>query len=149
VEVSLEVVVAGDFAALAALLVQANPKPAILHVDVLDLHRERGTPASRASEYVFPPPPPRPLRDWAGNETHFPHELAEHALAHVIGDRPNRLTVDRTRWRGDASLWTPGRGIVKARSGLRSRDPGLIVEGSKLAAIRCLPAGESGFRFLL
>ena len=27
--------------ALAALLVQANPKPAVLHSDVLDLHRER------------------------------------------------------------------------------------------------------------
>jgi hypothetical protein len=26
------------------------------------------------------------FRDWAGNETHFPRELAEHALAHVIGD---------------------------------------------------------------
>ena len=25
--------------------------------------------------------------DWAGNETHFPRELAEHALAHVIGDK--------------------------------------------------------------
>jgi integrase len=27
------------------------------------------------------------FRDWAGNETHFPCELAEHALAHVIGDK--------------------------------------------------------------
>jgi integrase len=27
------------------------------------------------------------FRDWAGNETHFPRELAEHALAHVIGDK--------------------------------------------------------------
>jgi integrase len=27
------------------------------------------------------------FRDWAGNETHFPRELAEHALAHAIGDR--------------------------------------------------------------
>jgi len=26
------------------------------------------------------------FRDWAGNETHFPRQLAEHALAHVIGD---------------------------------------------------------------
>jgi integrase len=26
-------------------------------------------------------------RDWAGNETNFPRELAEHALAHVIGDK--------------------------------------------------------------
>jgi integrase len=27
------------------------------------------------------------FRDWAGNETHYPREFAEHALAHVIGDK--------------------------------------------------------------
>ena len=27
------------------------------------------------------------FRDWCGNETNFPRELAEHALAHVIGDK--------------------------------------------------------------
>jgi hypothetical protein len=27
------------------------------------------------------------LRDWAGNETPFPRELADHALARVIGDK--------------------------------------------------------------
>jgi len=27
------------------------------------------------------------FRDWAGEETHFARELAEHALAHVLGDR--------------------------------------------------------------
>jgi integrase len=27
------------------------------------------------------------FRDWAGNETYFPRELAEHALAHVVGDK--------------------------------------------------------------
>jgi integrase len=27
------------------------------------------------------------FRDWAGNETHFPRELAEHALTHVLGDK--------------------------------------------------------------
>ena len=27
------------------------------------------------------------FRDWAGNETHFPRELAEAALAHVVGDK--------------------------------------------------------------
>ena len=68
---------------------------------------------ARAGEFVFPGHRPgRPLsgmafemllrrigspytahgfrssfRDWAGNETHFPRELAEHALAHVIGDK--------------------------------------------------------------
>ncbi len=27
------------------------------------------------------------FRDWTGNETHFPRDLAEAALAHVIGDK--------------------------------------------------------------
>ena len=27
------------------------------------------------------------FRDWAGNETHFAREVAEAALAHVIGDK--------------------------------------------------------------
>ena len=27
------------------------------------------------------------FRDWAGNETHFPREIAEGALAHVVGDK--------------------------------------------------------------
>ena len=69
--------------------------------------------AGRTGDYVFPGRRPgRPLsgmafemllrrikspytahgfrssfRDWAGNETHFPRELPEHALAHVIGDK--------------------------------------------------------------
>jgi integrase len=69
--------------------------------------------AAKVSEYVFPGQlPGRPLskealikaldrmnvdatvhgmrsafRDWAGNETHHPREIAEQALAHVIGDR--------------------------------------------------------------
>jgi integrase len=69
--------------------------------------------AGRTSDYVFPGVKPgRPLsgmafemllrrfkspytahgfrsafRDWAGNETNFPREVAEHALAHVIGDK--------------------------------------------------------------
>ena len=30
------------------------------------------------------------FRDWAGNETHFPREVAEAALAHVIGDAAER-----------------------------------------------------------
>ena len=34
------------------------------------------------------------FRDWdAGNETHFPRELAEHALAHVIGDKAEQATI--------------------------------------------------------
>jgi hypothetical protein len=37
------------------------------------------------------------FRDWAGNETHSPGEVAEAALAHVIGD-----TAERAYRRGDA-----------------------------------------------
>ena len=35
------------------------------------------------------------FRDWAGNETHFPRELAEAALAHVIGDKAERAYISR------------------------------------------------------
>jgi integrase len=70
----------------------------------------------KVSEYVFPGQRPnRPLsnmafemllrrakseftahgfrssfRDWAGNETNFPRELAEAALSHVVGDKTER-----------------------------------------------------------
>lgn len=37
------------------------------------------------------------FRDWAGNETHFPRELAEAALAHSVGDE-----TERAYRRGDA-----------------------------------------------
>jgi hypothetical protein len=37
------------------------------------------------------------FRDRAGNETHFPRELAEHALAQVIGDK-----AEQTYQRSDA-----------------------------------------------
>lgn len=37
------------------------------------------------------------FRDWAGNETPFPRELAEHALAHAIGDK-----AEQAYRRGDA-----------------------------------------------
>jgi len=30
------------------------------------------------------------FRDWAGNKTNFPRELAEHAMAHTIGDKAER-----------------------------------------------------------
>ncbi|MFO1125916.1 MAG: hypothetical protein U1E25_12030 [Methylocystis sp.] len=37
------------------------------------------------------------FRDWAGNETHFPREIAEAALAHVVGDQ-----AEQAYRRGDA-----------------------------------------------
>jgi integrase len=38
------------------------------------------------------------FRDWAGNETQFPRELAEHALAHIVGDKAEQA------YRRDAAL---------------------------------------------
>jgi integrase len=37
------------------------------------------------------------FRDWAGDRTHFPRELAESALAHAVGD-----AVERSYRRSDA-----------------------------------------------
>jgi hypothetical protein len=37
------------------------------------------------------------FRDWAGERTHFPREVAEAALAHLVGDE-----VERAYRRGDA-----------------------------------------------
>jgi integrase len=37
------------------------------------------------------------FRDWAGNETHYPREVAEAALAHVVGD-----AAEQAYRRGDA-----------------------------------------------
>ena len=83
-----------------------------------------GLSQTRACEFVFPSPRgARPLshiamakvlarlgvegvtvhgfrssfRDWAGNETHFPREIAESALAHVVGDK-----AEQAYRRGDA-----------------------------------------------
>ena len=39
----------------------------------------------------------RAFRDWAGNETHFAREVAEAALAHVVGD-----AAEQAYRRGDA-----------------------------------------------
>ncbi len=37
------------------------------------------------------------FRDWVGEQTHFPREIAEAALAHVVGD-----ATERAYRRGDA-----------------------------------------------
>ena len=36
------------------------------------------------------------FRDWAGNETSYPRDLIETALAHVIGDKANKLIAEAT-----------------------------------------------------
>ena len=48
------------------------------------------------------------FRDWAGNETSFPRELAEHALAHVIGDKAEQAYRRSSALKGGASLWKSG-----------------------------------------
>lgn len=50
------------------------------------------------------------FRDWAGNETHFPREIAEAALSHVIGDK-----AERAYRRGDAL--EKRRGLMDAWAG--------------------------------
>jgi hypothetical protein len=47
------------------------------------------------------------FRDWAGNETSFPREVCEHALAHKVGDETERAyrrsdALDRPRELMDA-----------------------------------------------
>ena len=43
------------------------------------------------------------FRDWAGNESHFPRELASRHSAMRSATRPSGPTGDRTRWRDGVS----------------------------------------------
>ena len=57
------------------------------------------------------------FRDWAGNETHFPREVAEAALAHVVGDK-----AEQAYRRGDAlekrrALMEAWANFIEPRSG--------------------------------
>ena len=59
------------------------------------------------------------FRDWAGNATHFPRELAEHALAHVIGDKAEqayRRSDALTRRRELMDAWARHGGARLART---------------------------------
>jgi hypothetical protein len=47
VKVGIKIVVAGHFMAFAALLVQAHPQPAVLHVNALDLSWRRRNSTAR------------------------------------------------------------------------------------------------------
>ena len=66
------------------------------------------------------------FRDWAGNETHFPREVCEAALAHTVGDSAEQAyrrddALEKRRLLMDA--WAtycgiePGDNVVKLRSG--------------------------------
>jgi integrase len=59
------------------------------------------------------------FRDWCGEETHFPRDVAEQALAHTVGDE-----TERAYRRGDAlekrrlmmqqwQNWCDGRPVAK------------------------------------
>ena len=50
-QVGFEIVMAGHLVALAALLVQPHPKAPVLHVNVLDLHRERRADAREGIDH--------------------------------------------------------------------------------------------------
>ena len=65
------------------------------------------------------------FRDWAGNETHFPRELAEHALAHAVGDKaelafrrgdaPERRRALMSAWAAHCQLELPAANVVTIR----------------------------------
>jgi len=61
------------------------------------------------------------FRDWAGNVSNFPREITETALAHVIGDKPNKRTVGATRSKSGASSWKLGLPFVSRKH--QQRDP--------------------------
>ena len=64
------------------------------------------------------------FRDWAGNETHYPREVAEAALAHVVGD-----AAEQAYRRGDAlekrralmKDWAAHCGMTEAQNVVRLR----------------------------
>src|ERR1700730_1142530 len=48
------------------------------------------------------------FRDWCGEETNFPREIAEAALAHVTATRRNGLTGAAMRLKSGGRLWPNG-----------------------------------------
>jgi hypothetical protein len=66
------------------------------------------------------------FRDWAGNKTSYARELAEHALAHVIGDRAEQAyrrddALERRRPLMESwSLFCVGEGLVAIATATRS-----------------------------
>jgi integrase len=48
------------------------------------------------------------FRDWVGEETDFPREVAEAALGHIVGDAVERAYRRGTRWRKGADSWKLG-----------------------------------------
>ena len=61
--------------------------------DITLLRLLRGSTASRLTVHGFR----SSFRDWAGNQTNYPREVAEAALAHLVGDK-----TEAAYRRGDA-----------------------------------------------
>ena len=88
------------------------------------------------------------FRDWAGNETTFPRELAEHALAHVIRDKAEqayRRSDALVRRRELMDAWARhceggARGNVWRSSGRRSTLNGEVPQQFWLPMKTALPA---------
>ncbi len=62
------------------------------------------------------------FRDWAGDATSFPREVAEQALAHGWATAPNWPTGDRPRWRSAASSCRRGQFMSDAAATGRECD---------------------------
>ena len=56
------------------------------------------------------------FRDWAGDETHFPREVAEAALAHAVGSKVEQAYRRGAFSRSAVSSWPPGPPISSAAS---------------------------------
>ena len=58
------------------------------------------------------------FRDWAAEQTSFPREVAEAALAHTRRTRSRRPIAGRTCSRSGARLWSNGTNIVAAKASI-------------------------------
>jgi len=87
------------------------------------------------------------FRDWAGNETHFARELAEHALAHRIGDKS-----ERAYWRADAlkrRLGNSPRTVLEELARIQSHDVVLPTATRGEIRLRCVAQPDAAQAALL
>lgn len=94
------------------------------------------------------------FRDWAAEMTHFPRELAEKALAHVVGDETERAyqrgdLLEKRRKLMDAWAAHCGRAATPEVVPLRAGANGLsFCPGGRLGgrALRAAAGGRPSFR---
>ena len=79
------------------------------------------------------------FRDWAGDQTGFPREVIEAALAHVVGDKAEQAYRRATPSNGDARSWRNGPRIAISHP----RGQGRVVR-AKLMATPRRAASEAG-----